>query len=159
MFNLYLPGRCIHTINYKFDLSKILKFFSILNYFIDLIYNFNYYCNIKKKLKGDDYEKFWIGAGSGFLFLIIILSAYFFSGVFNISTAAKHPLIDGIMGTISNRSVDFHSGKKLNITKSNADIKKGASDYMETCVMCHGAPGYEKNNFAKYMIRLPLIST
>ena len=22
---------------------------------------------------------------------------------------------------------------------------------MKTCVMCHGAPGYEKNNFAKYI--------
>jgi Cytochrome C oxidase, cbb3-type, subunit III len=92
-----------------------------------------------------------IGFGIGILFVIILALLIYFPGYFNISTTASHPVISAVMDTIKDRSVDFHAGKKLNINNKDYSLKNGAAEFMSTCVLCHGAPGFEKQDFAKWM--------
>ena len=93
-----------------------------------------------------------IGFGTGILFIFILAALIYLPGYFNISTTASHPLINAVMDLVKDRSVNFHAGgKKLNITQKDFSLKKGAAEFMSTCVLCHGAPGFEKQDFAKWM--------
>jgi mono/diheme cytochrome c family protein len=99
-------------------------------------------------------RNFFIGLISGLALLFVVLAVYFFSGIFDISTAASHPVIEMLMDKIKDRSVDWHSKDKLQVTSENSDLKEGASYFMKTCVICHGAPGYDRMEFAGAILPL-----
>jgi hypothetical protein len=95
-------------------------------------------------------RKFIPGFFSGMIILIAVVYVYMVSGMFNISATADHPLIDSFLDMMKDRSINSRA-VKMEINENNASLVKGALYFMNTCVLCHGAPGFEKNDFAKSM--------
>lgn len=93
-------------------------------------------------------KNFWIGFGAGILALIVVFFLYFFFGFFNISAAAPHPLLTGILDELKDMSVNSQSRNiKINLTKADSNLNDGAT--------CHGAPGFERKKYTNYMDPIP----
>ncbi len=98
------------------------------------------------------------------LFVLIIICllaaagvAYLFSGYYDISATQPHWKITvWILNQLRDHSVKFHS--KGIIPRDLNDPKLlmiGIRHYHEMCRLCHGAPGYEKEGFAKGLYPKP----
>jgi hypothetical protein len=99
-------------------------------------------------------RKFILGFFSGIIILLAVIYVYMVSGMFNISVTTDHPVINSFLDMMKDRSINSRA-VKMEINENNAGLLNGALYFMNTCVLCHGAPGFEKNDFAKSMIPSP----
>ncbi len=77
--------------------------------------------------------------------------AYIFSGYYDVSATTPHrkPTL-WVLNTVREQSIEHHSkGVKPHDLKDPKLLKVGVEHYHEMCRLCHGAPGYEKEEFAQ----------
>ncbi len=86
---------------------------------------------------------------------------YLFSGFYNIAATEPHwSATVWLIGQVRDRSVKFHS-RGINPRDLPSDLKDpkllkpGTEHYHEMCRLCHGAPGYEKEELAKGLYPKP----
>lgn len=77
---------------------------------------------------------------------------YFFTGHYNVAATSPHwNLTLETLETVRDQSIKRHS-EGINVPQSLDDPKLrelGFHHYHEMCRLCHGAPGYERNEFAQ----------
>jgi mono/diheme cytochrome c family protein len=84
-------------------------------------------------------------------FIIVALSAFIWSGIYNIAADVPHwGVTFWILDQARIRSVAFHS-RGINPPPLNDKtlVHKAFPYFHETCRHCHGAPGQERNSFAQ----------
>ncbi len=94
------------------------------------------------------------------IIVCVLLAAgivYLFSGYYNIAAAKPHlKTTVWVIDTVRERSIEFHSkGIKPRDLKDPKLLKVGIEHYHEMCRLCHGAPGDEKEEFAKGLYPKP----
>lgn len=89
--------------------------------------------------------------------LVVAGMVYLFSGYYDISATRPHwKTTVWMINQLRERSVEFHSkGIKFHDLKDPRLIKAGVEHYHEMCRLCHGAPGHEKEEFAKGLYPKP----
>jgi cytochrome c1 len=92
----------------------------------------------------------------GVLVILVVVAAgtgfYFLSGRYDVSATSPHwDSTLEMLEAVRDQSVKRHS-QGINVPQSLSDPKlqqTGFQEYHETCRVCHGAPGFEPNKFAK----------
>ncbi len=89
--------------------------------------------------------------------LVVAGMVYIFSGYYDISATRPHRKTTAWMiNQLRERSIEFHSkGIKPHDLKDPKLLKAGIEHYHEMCRLCHGAPGYEKEEFAEGLYPKP----
>ncbi len=89
--------------------------------------------------------------------LVAAGAVYLFSGYYDISATRPHWKTTVLMiSQLRDRSIEFHSkGIKTHDLKDPKLLKTGIEHYHEMCRLCHGAPGYEKEEFAEGLYPKP----
>ena len=98
---------------------------------------------------------------TGFILSIIVIiggiTAYVFSGIYNVSAMVPHWSITfNILEEARDHSVSYHS--KGIVTPSLKDPKMedaGFHHFQDTCRLCHGAPGIASSEFARGLYPSP----
>ncbi len=88
--------------------------------------------------------------GAAALIVVIGVSLYIGTGAYNVAATVPHwSLTYEIIEEARDQSISFHSkGTKVPQLNDAAMVAKGASDFHQTCRLCHGAPGYPREDFA-----------
>jgi len=91
---------------------------------------------------------------------LIIVAAYFFVVYSGVISIAAHPeaesFVAGALDKTMDHSVEHHAASiKVPPLDDPALIRAGAHEYAEACVLCHGAPGKEPEEFTQGMDPTP----
>jgi mono/diheme cytochrome c family protein len=77
--------------------------------------------------------------------------AYIWTGRYNVSATAPHwDITSKLLETARHRSITAHS-KEISVNPSVSDpqfVEKGLHHFHPMCRLCHGAPGYQRFEFA-----------
>ena len=90
--------------------------------------------------------------------VMVLIAVYFGSGMYTIAATEPHwKITKGILEIIRDRSIVFHSnGIEYASDFDTAEIlAKGIHHYHGMCRLCHGAPGYRRNEFASGLYPIP----
>lgn len=87
----------------------------------------------------------------GLVAVVIAAVIYIYSGAFNIAATDPHvPVVRWALDTTMHHSLAARTETVEPPAKfSQADIRRGAERFRETCVMCHGGPGVEPTEVGK----------
>ena len=99
--------------------------------------------------------KYFIGAISVIVLLIIGYFIFIYSGMYNISAMVHHDKLTlWMMNTVRENSIKHNADDKIKMPDLSDDslVKMGFVHYREMCVSCHGAPGIKKVNLRKVFI-------
>lgn len=83
--------------------------------------------------------------------IVAAVLIFIYSGWYNVAANVPHwDLTFNALATIVDRSVEHHSEEiRLPAEKDGKLLDIGFEHYHSMCRLCHGAPGYEKEEFAK----------
>lgn len=87
--------------------------------------------------------------------VLVVLAAgallFAWSGVYNIAATEPHwPITASFINMLKDRSIEAHSEGIQKPAANSAGLEQAAySHYHEMCRRCHGAPGFEPEDFAK----------
>ena len=96
--------------------------------------------------------KYFIGAISVIVLLIIGYFIFIYSGMYNISAMLHHDKLTlWMMNTVRENSIKHNADDKIKMPDLSDDslVKMGFVHYREMCVSCHGAPGIKQSEFAE----------
>ena len=96
--------------------------------------------------------KYFIGAISVIVLLIIGYFIFIYSGMYNISAMDHHNKMTlWMMNTVRENSIKHNADDKIKMPVLSDDslVKMGFVHYREMCVSCHGAPGIKQSEFAE----------
>jgi mono/diheme cytochrome c family protein len=96
--------------------------------------------------------KYFIGAISVIVLLIIGYFIFIYSGMYNISAMVHHDKLTlWMMNTVRENSIKHNADDKIKMPDLSDDslVKMGFVHYREMCVSCHGAPGIKQSEFAE----------
>jgi mono/diheme cytochrome c family protein len=95
--------------------------------------------------------KVFVGFILGIAVVIAGLAVFVFSGIYNVSAVAPHWAVTlKILDGARNQSVTHHSKGIVAPTLNDPNMQKAGFDHFhETCRLCHGAPGIDRNEFAQ----------
>ena len=91
--------------------------------------------------------KYFIGALTAIIVIVIGLLIFIYSGIYNISAADKHTGVTlWMINTLKDNSVKHHTDQKMKVPdlSDTSLVNTGFRHYKEMCVGCHGAPGIDK---------------
>lgn len=82
---------------------------------------------------------------------------YVYSGYYNIAAIQPHSKITvRVINTVRDASIAYHSkGITAPSTTSPDQIREGVEHFHEMCRLCHGAPGFHEEEFAKGLYPKP----
>jgi mono/diheme cytochrome c family protein len=85
------------------------------------------------------------------LFLILAWAGYLLWGGYNVAANVPHrEITQWFLETVRERSIDFHSqGLSVPPLKDVKLAEIGLSHYHAMCRLCHGAPGFQAEEFAR----------
>jgi len=98
------------------------------------------------------------------IFILIIIGIvtgagiiYVYSGYYNIAATQPHTKITvGLINEVRDASIEYHSkGIKVPSTLDANVIREGVRHFNEMCRLCHGAPGFPKEEFAEGLYPKP----
>jgi len=90
--------------------------------------------------------KYFIGAISAVVVIIIVFVLFIYSGVYNISARSQHDgLSMWVINTLTENSIKNKADDDIQMPdlEDSSLIRLGFSHYKDMCVGCHGAPGIE----------------
>ncbi len=89
--------------------------------------------------------------------VIIGVVAFVLSGIYNIAATAPHwPITLFVLKVARDRSIAAHSsGVQLPDLKNSKLVAHGVEHFHEMCRLCHGAPGYPRQEFAEGLYPSP----
>ena len=102
--------------------------------------------------------KYFIGAISVIVLLIIGYFIFIYSGMYNISAMDHHNKMTlWMMNTVRENSIKHNADDKIKMPVLSDDslVKMGFVHYREMCVSCHGAPGIKQSEFAEGLYTNP----
>lgn len=90
-------------------------------------------------------------------FVIIGVVIFVLSGIYNIAATAPHwPITLFVLQVVRDRSIAAHSsGVQLPDLRDSKLVVHGVEHFHEMCRLCHGAPGYSRQEFAEGLYPSP----
>ncbi len=90
-------------------------------------------------------------------FLIILIAAFVWSGIYNVAATAPHQGITlWFLEKVREQSISAHSRTISILSSENPErINIGFRNYHAMCRTCHGAPGYSRTEIAKGLYPAP----
>ena len=91
----------------------------------------------------------------GFVFAILVLAAVglivMYTGAYNVAASAPHSAIENwILTTTMQNSVQRRAGDVAAPARITEDqVRRGFSQFRDSCVYCHGAPGVDATDWAQ----------
>jgi mono/diheme cytochrome c family protein len=81
----------------------------------------------------------------------ILGMTFVYSGLYNVSAASSHSgLVAGALHTIADRSIDTHAAHAPEPPViDSAAMLEGAEHFHAMCAVCHGAPGFAREEIAE----------
>ena len=102
--------------------------------------------------------KYFIGAVSIIVLLIVGYFIFIYSGIYNISAMVHHDKLTlWMMNTVRENSIKHHAEDDIKMPdiSDTSLVRMGFVHYREMCVGCHGAPGIEQSEIAKGLYPIP----
>jgi mono/diheme cytochrome c family protein len=98
-----------------------------------------------------------IGVLGTLAFLITIASIFIWSGVYNVAADEPHwKITHEILEIARDRSIiRYSSAIEAPLLNDPKLLQAGFDHYHNVCRLCHGAPGYARNDFAKGLYPFP----
>ena len=93
-----------------------------------------------------------VGLVTGALLLAVVVAlAFVYSGIYDVAASRSHSrLVDWVLETTMERSVAARAGELPGpLPTDEAALLHGLEHYRAMCVVCHGAPGTDRNELAE----------
>ena len=97
----------------------------------------------------------------GLLAMVVVLvcgvAAFLWSGAYNVAANVPHwTITHWFLEQVKDRSISAHSkGIPVPFLKEPKLLERGFNHYHPMCRLCHGAPGYDRSEFAKGLYPSP----
>ena len=90
-------------------------------------------------------------------FLIVLITAFVWSGSYNIAATVPHwKITHWLIGEVRDRSISAQSGGIIVPSLKDPKLLNiGLSNYHAMCRLCHGAPGYSRTEIATGLYPIP----
>jgi mono/diheme cytochrome c family protein len=90
-------------------------------------------------------------------FLIILIAAFVWSGIYNVAATVPHwGITHWFLEEVRERSISAHSRGAIVPSLNNPKlVEAGFKNYHEMCRLCHGAPGYSRTEVAQGLYPTP----
>lgn len=91
------------------------------------------------------------GVAGSLVLAVVVALAFVFSGVYDVSASGSQSrLLDWVLETTMERSVAVRAGElSAPLPTDEAALTHGLEHYRAMCVVCHGAPGVDRNELAE----------
>lgn len=106
--------------------------------------------------------KYFIGAVSVIVLLIVGYLIFIYSGIYNISAMVHHDKLTlWMMNTVRENSIKQNADEDIKIPdlSDTSLVSMGFVHYREMCVGCHGGPGMEQSEIAEGLYPNPPMLT